>query len=205
MGLRRTLAILFAVLLSMTACEEDSVSPPPEDKPAWWLEPDSMNLGILVLDYVTYEFMGGRVDHFALCDTCDRDSLPLEVIYNPPVDFGDITFRYTHTGDTVLYATVVWNGWGTIEYPAEFLPPSEFERLPWIFAPPMSFEYYYNGGRTDPFEAADTAWSRVASLDIVGEFAKSDYRVGVYLHEASAGSPYRDEDHWVVYLYKKRL
>jgi hypothetical protein len=68
----------------------------------------------------------------------------------------------------------------------------------------VSFEYFYNPGKTAPFTAGDTAWSRVAALDIVGEFAKSDYRVGIYLHRASAGSLYRDDDHWVVFLYRGR-
>jgi hypothetical protein len=202
---KRILAVMLVLLAGLTACEEDSVSPPPGENPKWWLEPDSMNLGILVLDYLTYEFEGGRVDHFALCDTCDRDSLPFEVIYNPPVDFGDVTFRYTHTGDTILYATTVWNGWGEIEYPREFLPPSDFERLPWRFAPPLSFEYYNNTGKKDPFASADSAWSRIASMDIVGEFAKSDYRVGIYAYGAASAPAIPERNKWVIFLYKKRF
>jgi hypothetical protein len=202
---RASLMLVFAALMTFSACEEDTVSPPPEKQPTWWLEPDSMNLGILVLDELTYEFLGGRVDHFALCDTCDRDSLPFEVISNPPVDFGDITFRYTYTGDTILYATTVWNGWGEIKHPAEFLPPSDFEKLPWRFAPPLSVEYFYNDGKTDPFAAGDTAWSRVASLDIVAEFAKSDYRVGIYAYAASHAVVYPQHDRWVIFLYRGQV
>ena len=205
MSFKTSVAILCTVMLSFTACDEDSVSPPPEKEPTWWLEPDSMNVGILVLDYVTYEFKGGRVDHFALCDTCDRDSLPFQVSYNPPVDFGDITFTYTHTGDTILYATTVWNGWGKIEYPEEFLPPSEFHQLPWRFAPPINFEYFYNDGKTDPLAAADTAWSRIASMDIVGEFAKSDYRVGIYQYGSSSAPILREYDRWVIFLYRGQI
>jgi hypothetical protein len=202
---KTNLAILCVVMLGFFACEDESVSPRPEKQPTWWLEPDSMNLGILVLDYHSYEFIGGRVDHYALCDTCDRDSLPFQVIYNPPLDFGDITFKYTYTGDTLLYATTVWNGWGQIEYPPEFLPPSDFERLPWRFAPPISFEYYNNGGKRAPFASADTAWSRIASMDIVGEFARSDYRVGIYIYAAGSGVLYPTPDRWVVFLHRGRI
>jgi hypothetical protein len=196
------LLLVCTVAIGFAGCEEDSVSPPPAKQRAWWLEPDSMNLGILVLDRATYDLEGGRIDHFALCDTCDRDSLPFEHFYRPPVDFGDVTFTYTHTGDTLLYATTIWAGQGHIEYPAKFLLPSEFEELPWRFAGPLSIEYFYNSGKTDPFAAADTAWSLVASLDIVGEFAKSEYRVGVYLHNSDATDPDPEPDSWVIFLYR---
>jgi hypothetical protein len=204
MGARVGLTILLIALVAIMACEDDTVSPPPKEKPSWWLEPDSMNLGILVLDYLTYEFIGGRVDHYALCDTCDRDSLPFEVIYNFPLDFGDITFRYTETGDTILYATTVWNGWGQIEYPGEFLPIRDFEWLPWRFAPPISIEYFNNEGKTTGWARADTAWSRAASMDVAAEFAKLDYRVGIYAYGAASAPAIPELNRWVLFLYRGR-
>lgn len=80
--LLRTTLVLVASLVLITGCEDKPTSPP-KPRP-WEIKPDSMNLGILILDYLTYEFEGGRVDHFVPCDTCDRDSLPFEQIYNPP-------------------------------------------------------------------------------------------------------------------------
>lgn len=203
-GLRRTLAILFAVLLSITACEEDSVSPPPEERPAWWLEPDSMNLGILLLDYVTYDFEGGWVGHFAPCDTCDRDSLPFEHIFEPPLDVGSVTFRYTETAETLLYASVVYIGIGIIKTPGDFLPPSEFKRVPVSLEAPISIEYFSNGGRRAPYADADTAWSRVRCLDLVRDFASASYRVGIYRHNACSGSSEPALDTWVVFVYRGR-
>jgi hypothetical protein len=205
MVLRRILAVLVVLLISVMACEDDPVSPPPDpdNEPTWWLEPDSMNLGILVLDPLTYELIGGRVDHYASCDTCDRGGLPFEVIYRPPLDFGSITFTYTHTGDTLLHATTVWNGWGEIQYPEDFLPPNEFEQLPWRFAPPIGVQYYINSGEREQWAAADTAWCRVSSLDVAGEFSKSDYRVGVYYYVAEHVTGGWDHDRWVIFMYTK--
>jgi hypothetical protein len=200
-----TVALFVAALAVIGACNGDTVSPPPEKKPTWWVEPDSMNLGILVLDYISYELKGGRVDHFALCDTCDRNSLPFEVTYRPPMDFGSITFTYTETGDTILYATTIWNGVGAIEVPEDMLPPGDFKQTSWRFAPPTTFEYYSNEGKTSPSAAADTAWSHVASLDVVGTFAKSDFRVGIYHHGASHASWLPEYDSWVIFLYRGRL
>jgi hypothetical protein len=204
MRARAAPVILLAALTVIAACEEDTVSPPAENNTTWWLEPDSTNLGILVLDYLSYDLEGGRLDHYAACDDCDRDSIPFQLIYRPPIDLGYITFVYTHTGDTVLHATTVWGGRGKIEFPDQFLPSSEFELLPWRFAAPMSVEYFVNSRKTDPFETADTAWSRVASLDIVGEFARSDYRVGIYHHGASHATYDPAYDSWVIFLYRGR-
>jgi hypothetical protein len=202
---KRILAVMLVLLAGLTACEEDSVSPPPDENPKWWLEPDSMNLGILVLDYLTYEFEGGRVDHFALCDTCDRDSLPLEQTYEPPNDVGNIVFRYSGTQDTVLHATEVWAGTGRIKYPREFLPPSDFARTVELPSPPLSIEYYHNSGKTELYAEADTAWFRVRGLDVVKEFATEPYRVGIYWHRARAAVWEPGSDSWVVFLYRGRI
>jgi hypothetical protein len=199
------LLVVLATLMCMTACEEDTVSPPPEEKPTWSLEPDSMNLGILVLDYLSYELKGGRVDHYALCDSCDRDSLPFEQIYEPPNDYGSVTFRYTETGDTLLYASVIWIGPGRIEYPRKFLPASIFTRVNDLPDAPLSIEYFYNSRKTQPFAEGEAAWFRVRTLDVVREFATSPYRVGVYWHIARDGEFVPELDSWVVFLYRGRL
>jgi hypothetical protein len=199
-----SLVLVLAFLTCLTACEEEAVTPPTEKEPAWWLEPDSMNLGILVLDYLSYDLKGGRVDHYAPCDTCDRDSLPFEHIFEPPMDIGSVTFRYTETGETLLYASVIYIGNGYIEYPAEFLPPTEFKRVKATPDPPASFEYFQNGGKVAPFAEADTAWSRVWCTDLVESFALSSYRVGIYKHTARSGSPDPALDSWVVFVHQGR-
>jgi hypothetical protein len=193
---------MLTFLTCLTACEEEAVTPPTEKEPTWWLEPDSMNLGILVLDYLSYDLEGGRVDHYAACDTCDRDSLPFEQIYEPPSDYGTVTFRYTETGDTLFYATVIWNGVGWIEYPRAFVPPSVFTRVNEIPDPPISFEYFYNNSRTQPWLEADAAWLRVRTLDVVREFAASQYRVGIFLYAPRSGSAHPSVDSWIIFLYR---
>jgi hypothetical protein len=197
---RRILALVFVLLISIMACEDDSVSPPPE--PTWWLEPDSVNIGILVLDYLTYEFEGGWVGHFSPCNSCGQDSLPFEQIYEPPLDLGSVTFRLKETGDTLLYASVVWMGPGRIEYPDEFLPPSDFHRLGRLPNAPLGIEYFYNDGKAQPYAEADSAWSSVRNLDIMGEFASLPYRVGVYWHGARYANPDPERDSWVIFIYR---
>jgi hypothetical protein len=205
MRVRASLTILLAALTTIAACEEDAVTPPPEKQPTWWLEPNSMNLGILVLDYLSYEFEGGRVDHYAPCDSCDRDSLPFEQIYEPPLDVGSVTFRYTETAETLLFASVIFMGNGTIKIPHEFLSPLEFRSVTTRPDSPLSVEYFDNVGRDEPSAEADTAWSRVRCLDVVKEFATLPYRVGIYWHNSGSGPTNPPPDSWVIFLYRGRL
>jgi hypothetical protein len=205
MRARASLILVFTVLMTLGACEEDTVLPPPGGTPTWWLEPDSMNVAILVLDYLSYELEGGRVNHYAPCDGCDRDSLPFEQIYEPPNDYGSVTFRYTETGDTLLYASVIWIGPGRIEYPREFLPASIFTRVNDLPDAPLGIEYFYNSRKTQPFAEGEAAWFRVRTLDVVRAFATSPYRVGVYWHIARDGEFVPELDSWVVFLYRGRL
>lgn len=193
---------MVTLVVSLMACEDKVTSPPPEKQPLWQIKPDSMNLGILVLDYLTYKFEGGRLDYFAPCDTCDRDSIPCEVIYNPPVDFGDITFRYTVTGDTVLRATTVWMGVGRIVYPKEFHGPEQFQKLTSFAPEPTDFEYFWNSGRVDSFAGVDSAWATVRRLDIVHELAEGGYRAGIYLHGAGSAPSRPEHNNWVIFLWR---
>ncbi len=197
------MAVLLAVAL-LAGCEDSVVQVVPPGPSPWVLEPDSMNLGILILDFLSYEFEGGRLDYFPPCDSCDLDSLPFDQIYNSPNDFGDITFKYTETGDTLLHATVIWGGSGRIVYPSEFAAPERFTRTSPPLQSPVSVEYFFNDAKTSPYAKADTAWQQVKTLDIVREFSRSEYRVGIYRHRAWSGGTYPTPDSWVIFLYKGR-
>jgi hypothetical protein len=163
-----------------------------------------MNIAILLVDDLTGDLLGGRVDHFAPCDRCDQDSLPVSVLYKPPmIDIGSSTFVYTGTGDTLLDIEVHYSSADRIKYP-QFLPPTVFRELPWRFAPPLGFEYFFVNGRTDAINNADIAWSHVSSLDIVGEFAKSEYRVGFVLLTVYDTETYEVFRCWVIFLSRGR-
>jgi len=192
------LAIVLSLILSLAACDDDKLTLPIADRPVWSFEPDSMNIGILLIDYLTGDLLGGRVDHFAPCDSCDRDSLPVTVLYVPPMDIGSSTFIYTGTQDTLLYIQTNWSAPPEIRYP-QFLPPTAFQELPWRFAPPLKVEYFGGAGRTDPINNADIAWSHIESLDVVGEFAKSAYRVGISLLPGYERETYGDY-RWLILL-----
>jgi hypothetical protein len=164
-----------------------------------------MNLAVLVLDYVSYEFERGALDYYPRCRGCDRDSLPFEVEFVDPGDFGSIAFLYTETGDTLLFGTIVWAGTGGLIVPDDFLPAERFGELGVPAPDPADREYFviYSPVDTAEFEArADTAWTHVRRLDIVWDFAAEDYQVGFYLYTPSVGVFAPTAARWIVFLYR---
>jgi hypothetical protein len=204
---RLPLFLFIAALLcviSMTACDDTSVS---AGSTTWLIKPGSMSLAILVSDYLSYTFEEGTLDHYPDCGHCDDDGLPFSIRFNSPGDFGDITFHYTETGDTLFHGTIVWLGTGRIEFPASFTPAGEFEAAGVPPGDPLSIEYFNISPQLDEetFKAQATlAWNRVKDLDIVGEFAKGEYRVGIYLYAPAVGVFVPDLAKWIVFLHRQK-
>ncbi len=90
------------------------------------INPDSLNLAVLVVDYDTYVFEGGNLNYYKKC-TCASDSLPFIPHYDPPGDFGGISFTINESGDTIFDATIIWMGTGQIYYPNSFSLQWPFE------------------------------------------------------------------------------
>jgi len=176
----------------------------PQNETRWPLDPDSVNFAVLVADYPTGVFEGGALEAYAPCSRCDEGAIPFTIVYNPPADFGDITFAYTETSDVVFHGTIVWMGTGKIKQPSQFEDPGAFEMLPDAPAGPTSFEYFNIHEILDDaaFQVHALAlWASLKKLDIVADFAKSDYRVGFYLYPPSVGSFDPAPAKWVVFLY----
>ena len=107
-----------------------------------WLRDDTTNIAILVVDYLTYNFEGGTIQYYPLPSSITTDSLPFEIEYLPPSDFGHIIFKLIESHDTLFYGTIVWHGRGEIKYPKEILPPDSFARTPYPINDPLSIKYY---------------------------------------------------------------
>jgi hypothetical protein len=167
-----------------------------------------MNLAVLISDYQTYQFEKGALDYYRRCDGCDVDSLPFSISYHPPGDFGDITFSYTETGDTLFSGTIVWMGMGSITYPRDYHPVDRFGRLDTAAPAPVSVEYFLVDEpiiERSVFESkADSAWAALRDLDIVWDFSSDEYRVGIYLYPPSVGAFDPSVAKWIVYLYRNR-
>lgn len=164
-----------------------------------------MNLAVLELDYLTYAFQEGALNYYPRCGQCDLDSLPFEVEFVPPGDFGSIAFRYTETGDTLLFATIIWMGTGELTRPDNFLPPATFGELNTSAPNPIEREFFIYDAPVDTLEfvsRADTAWAHVNRLDIAWDFATKDYRAGFYLYTPSVGVFDPAAARWIIFLYR---
>jgi hypothetical protein len=168
---------------------------------------DSMNLAILVVDFTTYKFEKGTVVYYPICRDCDRDSLPFKIDYKQPGDFGEIKFSYTETGQTLFYATIIWDGTGSIIYPAEFIKADQFGYQDQPVEKPEKAQYF---DRTltpyiysvEKYRAmADSAWQSVDSLEIVREFTSGAMRVGFYAWPPSVGMFCPTCAKWIIFLY----
>jgi hypothetical protein len=195
-----------AILLAVIGCGERIIEMGDNQDTTWPLRDDMMNLAILLVDYQSYEFEEGNLSFYPPCESCDADSLPFLVIFSDTWDyFANISFLYTETGDTLFYATVIWDGQGEIHYPDEFLLANSFKTKTSPAQEPVSIQYFsiYPDMPESTFhQKADSAWTAVINLDIVHDFAREDYRTGIYLYPPSVGVFLPEVARWVVFLYR---
>jgi hypothetical protein len=173
---------------------------------SWQLKPDSMNLGILVSDYQTYVFEKGNFSTHQPCGNEDADSLPFLVHYDPPGDWGGISFLYSKNFDTLFNATIIWMGRGEIGFPRGFLPADSFKIQQTEAAAPVSIQYFEFGTFDTLFQKkADSAWKAVKSLQVVKDFSQHPYRVGIYLYPPSVGAFDPSVAKWIIFLYQGKV
>lgn len=172
-----------------------------------FIKEDSMNLAILVLDFLSFEFEEANITYYPLCDSCDLDSLPFDIDFMSPGDYGEILYNYTQDEDTLFYASIWWMGTGEIYYPDQFMSSSEFEYQSQSIILPSHVQYYDywlipNYYSADRFrERADSAWMAIDSLQIVKEFAENTFRVGIYAYTPSVGMFNPTFAKWIIFIY----
>jgi hypothetical protein len=174
----------------------------------WKLQKDSMNLAILMLDYQTYKFQGACFSIHKPCKDCDKDSLPFKVKFNTPGDFGDVTFLYTETKDTIFFGEIHWDGIGSIKIPSIFFNPSLFKFVSDTIPPPISKQYFENYYVPDPDNLQskiDSAWNAIKQLDIVSSFSKNIYRIGIYFYPPAIGEFRPEYAKWIIFLYQGKV
>ncbi|MFC2131179.1 T9SS type A sorting domain-containing protein [Bacteroidota bacterium] len=176
--------------------------------PNWSLQKHLMNLAILVLDYQTYNLLGGNFSVHKPCIDCDTSALPFRIEYNNPTDFGDITFYYHETNEVLFAATIVWMGRGGISIPHFLLPKVVFQIENDPKTLPQSFDYFeytLDMDSTILKLKADSAWHSIKKLDIVNDFSFNKYRVGIYLYPPAVGEFDPTYAKWIIFLYQGRI
>ena len=165
------------------------------------------NVITLLVDYDNLQFEGGNLASY-LCADCNNDSLPFNVSYQSPSDFGSVTFTLSPTGDTVFHGGIVWMGQGELYYSYDYGMGSPYEIQEDIMALPEDAMFYDMQGReiSDPqfVNSARNAWYEVNRLEIVETAITEDFRVGIFLYAPTVGVFDPSVAKWVVYLYRNR-
>lgn len=204
--MKKEIVFLMALLLGvfstcqMTYCQDSRI----EDK---YIKKDSANLAILVLDFLTYKFLEANISYYPSCENCDSDSLPFDIEFIEPSDEGEIIYKYTHNDDTLFHGLITWGKHPEILYPGHFLPADSFMYIPNSILLPENVQYFdywliptfYSQERY--IEMADSAWLSVDSLEIIYEYAKYPFRVGIYAYTWSVGIFQPEAANWIIFLF----
>ncbi len=171
------------------------------------LPDDSASFGILICDFQTGIFEEGTVLNVQLCTECDLSSFPFDVIFLEPGDFGSIQFNYTATGDTVFYATIIWDGFGEIYYPASFFPSDSFY-VEIENSTEVSIQYWDEVGNSTNDDSllysAQSAYELIRKLSLVHQFTFSPYQTQIiaYLYTPTVGATDWTVAKWIFFLFR---
>lgn len=145
---------------------------------------DKDTILLLKVDYLTHSFEGATEIQLSQ-PAAKQDSLPIEVHYLPPGDFGNISLHYTPTDDSLFDGSVIWMGCGHIKYPNQLTPASQFTTSNTPAPLPVNADFQQLFGNQN--HPMDSIWYAVDQLDIVKEYAENDKKVGYFLYTPSVG------------------
>lgn len=170
------------------------------------LDQGTVNIATLIIDFDTYEFEGGNLTHY-VCEACYNDSIPLNINFDEPGDFGGMTFKLAPTNDTVFDASIIWMGLGEIHQPYEFSNNSPFSEANILTPQPENIRLLYFDGKpldqTYLLEKIDSVWDVVDSLEITKDFAENGFETLIYFYPPAIGMINPSVAKWVVFLYQK--
>lgn len=166
--------------------------------------PGFVNLSTIILGFETFEYEGGDLSYYD-CVDCSNNSLPFNVIFNSPGDFGDITFSLNPTSDTIFSGTLVWDGQGEITYPEDYMIDFPFNGVNDISPLPDSIVFYDQNGEitTDNFltQHEETIWNVIDTLAITNFYSVYNFKVGIHFYAPSWGPLNYSVAKWVVFFY----
>lgn len=166
---------------------------------------DSINLCVLKLDFLSYNFEGGNMSYYKKC--LQSDTLPFVIDFQYPVDFGGIKFKTLTNLDVIFDASIVWMGTGKLRYPINFSQKAPFDTISKKASKPTNLEYFnWKGSKifddTVFIKHADSAWDAISALEITNKFSELDSKFGIYLYAPSVGLFNPSVAKWIVFLYQ---
>lgn len=163
-----------------------------------------VNVALLKLNYYNYSFEGGVMEYLD-CPACSIDSIPFDVVYDSPSDFGSICLRLDPSLDTIFRGSIVWAGSGSINYPTFFGTDMPFSLGNSIVSSPNTIQYLDPEGytMTSPTAISDAyqCWNEIANYEITKVFSNNGFRAAIFLYTPSVGATNYNMAKWIVLLY----
>jgi hypothetical protein len=166
------------------------------------LNDSSAYMGVFIVDYTDSSFEGGYMHELAPCGDCD--SLPLQMEYVSPGDFGRVDFKYNVTGEVVFGGTIIWMGTGRIEIPDTLFSPGSFAVESDTVSLAATVKRYHHESLTSTLEI-DYAWKKIYNLNIVHDLMVRKSRVGLYLYPPSVGMFDPDKAKIIVFVFRNAV
>jgi hypothetical protein len=156
---------------------------------------------MLTVDFQTNTFQGGQ--EFIFSNNSDTFTIINE--YKDPGDFGYLKLYYKEINEMLFYGTIIWAGYGNMEFPQNLLDTNQFQRVITSdsIVPKNGFEYAF----PDPYGIPDysvykLAWHNVQTLVKTREYlqANPEQTVKIFLYAPNVGGAGHDGYCWIIYL-----
>lgn len=157
----------------------------------------------LKVDLLTNAFEGGKELEFE-----EAADFNVDIDYNAPGDFGDITLFYEELQEPIFAGTIHWMGLGQITYP-QFSTADSFEVLGTEAAQPAEddFEHIpYPTAASEPYYPYppdfNDIWDSIDNLELVQAYRQQnpDAKVKIFLYTPSVGVGNPEEWDWIIFI-----
>jgi hypothetical protein len=166
------LGLFIAVSCCIYSCtkKENNLEPTTANKSAEEPTFGSNKVLLLMVDYTNNNFLGGKELSFVKTSS----TFTLSNQYLAPIDFGSIKIVYDEINETLFQGSIVWNGQGKMNFPANFDLPNQFTQVATndIVLPATGFQDIFNP--CNMVHDYSSVWQTVQGLTKVRQYLASN-------------------------------
>ena len=155
---------------------------------------------VLKVDYTTNTFQGGTQIELAAYDNLS-DSIPLQVNYIEPADYGSLSVYYEPTNGLLFNGSIILDSLGQVSYPASIFPAVDFTVLDEAMEPidESMFQLVHYELEGTPIDYG-AIWESVSNLQNVNFYRLSNAssKIGLFLYAPNTETG--DQSEWSWYL-----
>ncbi len=182
------------LLVGLNACDDNI-----DDGSGLIICPEGVQMvQAFAVDYTTNKFLGG---YDVILPGNHDDLFELVSDFNPPGDFGNITWYDKATEKKVFAGTIIWMGKGEQTFPEKLNPASSFVKLQIKTKMPELIPIY-NQKEYEESEPIDynPIWSSISSLQSVSWLTEDSNPVYIYLYAPSVGIGDPKDWYWIIFM-----